>query len=93
MGKSKKDVQSFEELLRRTEEMAAKLESGDLSLDESLETYEKGVKNLRLCAELLRSAEEKVKLLVKEADGFRLEDFGADNSDDGQAGRSVEEDE
>lgn len=67
---------SFEELLAEAEGLAEKMEEGGLSLEDSIAAYEKGVDNLRKCAALLRSAEEKVKTLVEEQGGFRLDDFG-----------------
>lgn len=80
MAKTKKNA-SFEKLLQDTEEIVDGLESGELSLDESLKKYEKGVNNLRLCAKLIAQAEEKVKILVETTeDDFTLEDL--DNSDD-----------
>jgi exodeoxyribonuclease VII small subunit len=71
-----KKAEGFETLLKETEALVEELESGELSLDESLKKYETGVKNIRACAKLLTQAEEKVKLLVEEAEGsFRLDDL------------------
>ena len=71
----------FEDLLAETEELAGKMEQGGLTLDESLQAYEKGVANLRLCADLLRSAEEKVKVLLEKDGVFALEDLDEDGDD------------
>ena len=77
MAKVKKnsDERGFEELLKETEEISERLESGVLSLDDSLGAYSRGVENLRRCAELLKNAEEKVKVLLEEAGSLRLEDL------------------
>jgi exodeoxyribonuclease VII small subunit len=55
----------FEKKLSRLEEIVNKMESGDLSLEESLKLFEEGVKHSRECHEQLTKAEEKVKLLLK----------------------------
>ncbi len=74
----------FEDLLAEAEALAEKMEEGGLSLDESIQAYEKGVANLRLCADLLRTAEEKVQVLLEKNGAFRLEELDArsDGSDD-----------
>lgn len=65
MNVGKKKSESFEDLLRDTEELVDALESGELSLDESLKTYDNGIKNLARCAELLEQAEQKVQVLLE----------------------------
>ena len=75
-GKRKKE--GFEEHLAELESIVEELESGDLSLDASLERYEEGVKRLKQCYDLLRSAEAKVKLLVEQSDGTLGEEPMAD---------------
>lgn len=67
----------FEKKLSRLEEIVGKMESGDLSLEESLKLFEEGVKHSRECHEQLTKAEEKVKLLLKvDANGKAVtEDF------------------
>lgn len=69
----------FEKKLGRLEEIVGKMESGDLSLEESLKLFEEGVKNSRECHEQLTKAEEKVKLLLKVSDDgtAETEDFDA----------------
>ena len=60
---------SFEEAFSQLEDIVKKLEGGGLSLDESLETFEKAVKLVKLCNEKIEKAEAKVKILVEGADG------------------------
>lgn len=79
----KGEAPGFEDLLAEAESLAEKMEEGGLSLDESLMAYEKGVANLRLCAGLLREAEEKVKVLLEKDGGFSLDDLDADDDADG----------
>ena len=59
----------FEEALKKLEKIVGELEDGNLSLDESLEKYEEGVKLSRLCAKKLEVAKKKVEILLKSEDG------------------------
>jgi exodeoxyribonuclease VII small subunit len=54
----------FEKKLTRLEELVAKMESGDLPLEDSLKFFEEGIKLSRECNTQLASAEQKVKLLL-----------------------------
>lgn len=73
--KSANGEPAFEELLAEAEGLAEKMEEGGLSLDESIAAYEKGVENLKKCAALLKTAEDRVKTLVERNGEFSLEDF------------------
>ena len=64
---------NFESAMNRLEEIAAALEDGDLSLDESLNLFEEGIELARFCAGKLTDAEKKLKLLVKKDEGYQLE--------------------
>ena len=55
----------FEKKLSRLEEIVTKMESGNLTLEDSLKLFEEGVKNSRDCQKQLTAAEEKVKVLLK----------------------------
>lgn len=54
----------FEKKLGRLEEIVGKMESGDLSLEDSLKMFEEGVKLSRECNTQLMAAEQKVKVLL-----------------------------
>ncbi len=78
----RKKPESFESLLEQTEKLVDELESGELSLDESLKRYTRGVQNLRACEKLITQAEAKVKALVDEGEtrGFdELPDFAEED--------------
>ena len=60
---------SFEEALQKLETAVQQLESGDLSLEQALETFENGVKMSRLCSQKLEESEKKVELLLAVEDG------------------------
>ena len=57
-------VAEFERSLDELEQLVAKLEHGDLSLDDSLKAFERGVALYRNCQTALDQAELKVKLLL-----------------------------
>jgi exodeoxyribonuclease VII small subunit len=68
---------SFEQSLAELEEIAAKLEAGNTSLDDSLALYEKGVVALQRCHALLDKAEKRIRLLVQNpAGGAVLQEAG-----------------
>jgi exodeoxyribonuclease VII small subunit len=76
MAEKKKSKESFETSLYVLEGVVERLESGDLTLEESLECFEQGVKSAARCRKLLKEVELKVELLLKDRDGgLTLEDF------------------
>jgi exodeoxyribonuclease VII small subunit len=56
----------FEESLARLESLVEKMESGDLSLEDSLKNFEEGIKLTRECQQALKTAEQKVNLLIEQ---------------------------
>ncbi len=63
----------FEESLARLEALVESMESGELSLEESLTAFEEGVRLTRQCQSALEQAGQAVQQLLETADGFRLE--------------------
>ncbi len=59
---------SFEKALEELENTVAKLEKGDLSLDDSLSFFEKGVQLAKFLRSELEKAEKKIEVLLKEAE-------------------------
>ncbi len=59
----------FEEALARLEGIVARLEGGDLPLEEALGIFEEGVRLTRHCSRRLTEAERKVSILMKNAQG------------------------
>lgn len=60
---------TFEQALERLEEIVQKLESGNVSLDESIEIYQEGIMLSKQCSGMLQEAEGKVMAIVnKEQD-------------------------
>ena len=71
MSDKKPDISklTFEQALDQLEEIVNNLERGDVPLAESIQTYERGEALKAHCAQLLRSAEEKVEKIRVGADG------------------------
>jgi len=61
--------QKFETNMKRLEEIVTKMESGELSLEESLKLFEEGIKLSRMLNKRLEEAERKVEMLVKDEAG------------------------
>src|SRR5262245_48427798 len=75
-------VPDFESALKRLEEIVKRLESGDLSLDSSLELFEEGIKLSRFCHTKLEQAERRVEILLKNSSGqTRPVPFETENED------------
>jgi exodeoxyribonuclease VII small subunit len=74
----------FERSLAELETIVEKLEQGDLSLDESLKHFERGVQLTRLCQGALKQAEQKVEILMRKSgapDQFEAAPFDADDNE------------
>ena len=56
----------FEAALEELEELVSSMEDGELSLEESLGAFEKGIKLTRECQTALKNAEQKVQVLLNE---------------------------
>jgi len=70
--------QSFDNALKHLEEIVEQLESGQLGLEESLASFEEGVKLSVFCNDELQKTDGKVSLLIKKLNGdMELNDFEA----------------
>ena len=61
-------IYPFEEALEKLSALVEKMESGDLSLEESLKIFEEGIKLSKDCQNALTDAEKKVQALLLEED-------------------------
>lgn len=75
-------VADFETSLEALEQLVEKMEAGDMSLEESLAAYERGVGLYRKCQGALEQAELRVKLLSDPVDPATSEDFDPAASQD-----------
>jgi exodeoxyribonuclease VII small subunit len=58
----------FNQGLEELESIVRKMEAGDLTLDESLQNFEKGIKLSRKCNKALQDAEQKITILTADTD-------------------------
>ena len=74
---------SFEQALKSLEDAVARLEQGQIPLDEALACFETGVKSAGRCRELLNSVEARVDMLLKDAAGtLRVERLDGNGDED-----------
>ncbi len=66
----------FERTLQELEALVERMEQGDITLDESLAHFERGVKLVRASQKALEEAEQKVRILVEKDGQATLEPFG-----------------
>ena len=66
---------SFEEMLKRLEEIVRALDNVETPLDTSLALFEEGAKLVRLCTDKLDAAQQKVTLLTSSPDGVTEQPF------------------
>ena len=71
----------FEEALAELEGLVERLERGDLPLDEALKTFERGVELTRHCQSSLKSAQQKVEILLKRGNSTDIEPFSVAEDD------------
>jgi exodeoxyribonuclease VII small subunit len=69
MAKEDPGGKKFEVAMEELESIVEQLESGDLSLEDSLAAFEKGVTLVKHCNQKLNEVEKKVEVLVKDKDG------------------------
>ncbi len=65
----------FEKALKELEELVERMEKGELSLENSLQAFERGIALTRQCQKALTEAEQKVEILTREGDEDRAEPF------------------
>jgi len=60
---------NFEEAIKKLESEVKRLESGNMSLDESIDAFEDAIKLVKICNEKLENAERRVRMLTENLDG------------------------
>lgn len=69
----------FESSLRELEQLVEKMEQGDLSLEQSLQDFERGIKLTRHCQQALQEAEQKVAILLQKNAEAELTPFNPED--------------
>jgi exodeoxyribonuclease VII small subunit len=71
----------FEQSLNELEALVARLEQGDVPLEEALQTFERGVALTRQCQAALRTAQQKVEILLSRNGEETIESFSDEDDD------------
>ena len=79
MDKKKETLPDFEKSLEELETLVEQLESGDLSLDDSLKHFKRGVELTRHCQGVLEQAQQTVEKLMDNADESSGVPFATDD--------------
>ncbi len=74
-SKSSTDEFDFEKALSELEQLVARMEQGELSLEDSLKDFERGIELTRSCQQALQSAEQRVQTLLEKSPDAALVDF------------------
>lgn len=77
----KKQPYDFEGALKDLETLVEQMESGELSLEKALETFEKGIQLTRECQTRLNEAEQKVQLLIENNGSLTPQPFDIEDPD------------
>lgn len=64
---------TFEIAMKQLEQIVQELESGNLSLEDSIKKFEEGIKLSKFCSAKLDETEKKISLLLKDQDGNIIE--------------------
>ena len=84
----------FEKALAELEQIVERMEQGELSLDESLKQFERGIALTRSCQTALQQAEQKVEILLRKSgdpEPFVTEVFAASVTIEGSASDSTDD--
>ena len=79
MNEKTQDLPDFEKALEELESLVEQLESGDLTLDQSLQQFKRGVELTRHCQGVLEQAQQTVEQLLDPADESSAEPFEPDD--------------
>ena len=83
------EPQTFETAIERLEGIVAEMESDKLPLEDLLKRYEEGIKLVRVCEEKIKSAEQRIEIITRNAAGeAQLAEFEPDK----KAGAAPRED-
>ncbi|MGB5226456.1 MAG: exodeoxyribonuclease VII small subunit [Arenicellales bacterium] len=82
MPAKKTPTPDFETAMKELEQIVENMENDQLTLDESLKQFERGVELSRICQNSLKNAEQKVEQLVKKHGELVIEPFDADQEAD-----------
>ena len=81
MAARKRNAVDFERSLEELERLVERMEDGELSLEDSLASYERGIRLGRRCQQALDEAEQRIQVLAEKDGQPELRLFEADDDD------------
>lgn len=79
MARKQQETLAFEKSLKELEALVTKMEQGNLSLEESLQHFERGIQLTRTCQQALKKAEQKVEILLNKSGQDDIAPFTSDD--------------
>ena len=79
MARKQQETPAFEKSLKELEALVTKMEQGNLSLEESLQHFERGIQLTRTCQQALKAAEQKVEILLNKSGQDDIAPFTTDD--------------
>jgi exodeoxyribonuclease VII small subunit len=73
--------EKFEDALEKLEDIVRKMETGDMPLDETLKSFEEGIKLIRFCSSKLEETERRVETLLEKENSLQVKRFKEEESD------------
>jgi len=67
------ETPTFETMMDRLQDLVARLEEGNLTLEDSIRSFEEGMDLVRRCTDVLNQAEERIRKLTRDARGSAQE--------------------
>ena len=84
MTKKTDKLPDLEKSLAEINQLIEKMEQGELTLDQSLSHFERGVTLVKHCQKILETAEQKVQILIQNNKQDTLADYGSDEEADNE---------
>lgn len=75
--------EKFEDALEKLEDIVRKMEAGDMPLDETLKSFEEGIKLIRFCSSKLEETERRVETLLEKENSLQVKRFKEEESESG----------
>ncbi len=88
MTENKIEDMSYEEAIKKLEEIVQRLENAEIPLEESLSSFQEGIALSRFCREKLAEIEYRVEYLLKEEQQQSLKDIGEGEDEFKDAGEN-----
>jgi exodeoxyribonuclease VII small subunit len=81
VAKKSANLPDFEAALAELEKIVEKMESGEQTLEEALQSFQRGVELTRQCQQGLKNAEQRVEKLIQEGGEFKTEPLDPESED------------